>query len=141
MRVYDTYYHMTTDHVQLAAKIAAFIAKHQPVTFTILAERAVMHGIDMHVFHEAMTIIHRSKKIATGQKGDDITYKITVEKPKTVEVASHITWLNDNYPRPSNFIMPFPEIDFSYLFLEPEEMKAYKAAMKGMPVHMMSKYA
>lgn len=40
------------------------------------------------------------------------------------------------YPWPGRdgvpeFVMPFPEIDYSYIFLKPEELDKYKAELRG----------
>lgn len=50
---------------------------------------------------------------------------------------------NDDLPLPAHAIkapMPFPEIDYSHIFLRPEEMKQFKADMKGIPLFMVKKY-
>ncbi len=49
---------------------------------------------------------------------------------------------NNDLPLPTEAAegeIPFPEIDMSMIFLRPAEMLEYKAAAKGIPLHMMKK--
>ena len=131
---------MTTNPTELATKIAIYIAKNAPVSYEQLRLRAESHKIPMGVFSNAMVIIHRSKRIEQKSKGDDIIYTIVIPKAPP-SAGSHITWVKENYPpmtkeNDGSGI----DVDFSYLFLKPDEMKEYKAAAKGMPVHMMRDY-
>ena len=129
---------MNISPATLATLMATYITENAPVSYEQLRLRAENHKIPMGVFSNAMVIIHRSKLIEQVAKGDDIVYKVKVpEKEQTA--PTHTLWVSQNYPRPENFVMPFPEIDMSYLFLKPDEMKEYKAQAKGMPMHMMFK--
>jgi len=49
---------------------------------------------------------------------------------------------NNDLPLPAEAIeapMPFPEWDLSWIMLRPDEMLEYKAAAKGIPLHMMKR--
>lgn len=120
----------------LAESIFKRIYVDGPFTFDELEARAIEKGLDIDLFYEAMEIVGRHRKLQVSGK----TYKKRVNRQQ--EFQSHLTWINENYPRPEKcehgieytgckHCMPFPEIDFSYLFLTPSQMKEYKLSLKG----------
>ena len=133
-----------------AKKIIERIEKSDTeVTYTSLQERAIEKGISLDVLDRALEKLHKFKQIKQRVKGDDIVYTV-IEKPKPKDPFATRTWLNENYPYPTpcgadgctgfcKACEPFPEIDLSYIFLKPAEMKEYKAQAKGMPLFMMNK--
>ena len=126
---------MTTDPVKLAAKVARYIEKQgKPVTYEELEQRAQSKGIDSGLFETAVTFLHKRKRVEYKAKGDTIVYTVKAE-PKPKEPGSHLTWVRNNYKymdETNNANHPaFNELDFSYLFLTPEEMKQFKIEQKG----------
>jgi hypothetical protein len=127
------------DPVLLSSKILDRITKDGQVTYSQLEARAVEKNIPIALFESAMARVHKHKtllmktSVGTADSGE-ITYSI---KPVVISSQmSHVQWCSDNYPRPGvdgvpPFVMPFPEIDMSHIFLSPEEMQAFKAELKG----------
>lgn len=133
------YMEWKTDHNLLSKKILERIAKSKAeVSYSDLEQVAVDKNIDLNIFDAAITKLHRFKKVTQRVKGEEIYYK-AVPKPKRKAPGSHLTWLRNNYPYPKKFVMPFPEIDMSWIFLTPDEMLEYKAQAKGMPSYMMKR--
>lgn len=115
----------------LAVFILSRIVKNGGMTYTELEDRAVEKKISLDLFESAMAIVHKNKTIkSTTTAQGEIRYGIAPVKVSTGPL-SHIKWWNDNYPRPLNFVMPFPEIDMSHLFLKPAQLLEYKAKLKG----------
>ena len=140
-----------TDKNLLAKKILEKIAQsNELLSYTTLLDRAGQLGIEQNIFDAAIERLQKTKRVTVKVKGDEIYYK-ALEKPKPKAFDSHLQWLKENYPYPTPCsatdchglcvaCMPFPEIDMSYLFMTPDEMKEYKAQMKGLPVHMLKHY-
>lgn len=132
-----------TDPNLFAKKILAYIEKaNSDVSYTQLLDRALAKDITVDLLDRALERLHKSKKIKKRVKDNDIVYtalpKAVIKSP-----ISYLSWVRQNYPRPGEngipaFVMPWPEIDMSYLFLKPEQMKVYKAEAKGMPLYMMN---
>lgn len=83
-----------------------------------------------------MAIVHRSKLIEQNVKYGVIQYKPAVAKPVQKPVGA--AWVTANYPWPGKngvpeFVMPFTEIDMSFLFLKGEDLERYKCESKGRP--------
>lgn len=79
------------------------------------------------------------KRLKSTVRGDVVYYQVPPE-PKTP--TDHLAWVRQWYKdNPYHCTeMPFPEIDYSHLFLKTkEERDAYLAEAKGMPVHLLSK--
>lgn len=129
---------MTNDPVQLATKIARYIVKERGCSFETIKQRAVSHGINDNILESALAIIHRNKNIEAKNTKNGIVY--CIKKIKLVTPISHIEWVKNNYPYPDNFIMPFPEIDMSWIVLKGEALDKYKAAAKGMPYIPKKRY-
>jgi hypothetical protein len=131
------------DPVSLSTKIVAYIAKNEGVTYEALKERARVKGIEQGVFDNAIARIHKNKKILVKNQEGVLTYGL---RPVVVATPSpHLTWCRENYPWPGKdgipeFVMPFPEIDFSWIFLRPEELQEYKAKIKGLAFRRKKTY-
>jgi hypothetical protein len=114
----------------LAALIIKRIIEDAGSTYDKLEARAVAKGISMDVFQAAMTIVHRSKLIEQSVKFGVIQYK--VKEKKIAKPFSAVEWVTVNYPKMDNTNDGSGiDVDFSYLFLTPEEMERYKAEAKG----------
>jgi hypothetical protein len=121
---------MNNDPVQLSKKITQYIfSAGIPVSYELIEERAKGHNVPQGILDNAMAILHRNKKIDKKVVNDSIVYSVKEVKEKTMATPSQ--WLRDNYPWIDDFIMPFPEINMSHIFLKPEELKAYKAQLRG----------
>lgn len=129
---------MTHDPIVLATKIAKRIERDGSCTVDELRERAVELGIPNGILDNALAKLSRRKTIVTKVKAGVVTY--TYKEPaKPPGPASHIVWARNNYPpydpwcvdENGEMIMPFPEIDMSYLFLKPSEVAEMKMRLKG----------
>lgn len=135
---------MTTDHIQLAARIIRYIAKEGTVSYEAIEERAATHGIPSGILDNAMVLVHRNKGVSAVKAGGTIMYAVAAPK-KAVTPVSHTTWLTENYPWPGkaqvpDFVMPFPEIDMSWIVLKGEELDKYKAEARGRVYISKKKY-
>jgi len=137
-----------TDANLFAKKILERIEKAEgDVSYTSLQARAEEKGISLDVLDRALEKLHKFKKVKQRVKGDDISY---TDVPKAIPKDPFAVqkWANENYPYPTpcgatdckgfcKACEPFPEMDLSYIFLKPQEMKEYKAKAKGMPLFML----
>ena len=115
--------------------IINYIKKNQPISYDKIEARVIETGRDLFEFEEAMQQVHKDRRIKVTDK---LVYSYKEPEKKSPNPGSD--WLRNNYPR-IEYEMPFPEIDMSYLFLKPDEMRAYLADAKGMPEYMLkSKY-
>ncbi len=126
--------------MDLSERIIKYIESHHPISYSKIVQVAQGKGFSEYETSQALDKVHRNKSITTKTKGTEIWYDlITTAPPKPA--PTHTTWLKNNYPWPSNFIMPFPEIDLGHLFLRTlEERNAYLAEAKGVPLHMLKKH-
>ena len=109
--------------------ILAAIRKNSPIAYSDLEARAVKRGVSLDELDTVLQAVHKDKRVKTKVSGDDIIY--TWQEPKVKDITPHLTWLRDNYPRPDPFIMPFPEIDMSWIVLKPADMETYKQELNG----------
>ena len=114
------------DTKKLADLICTRIIKSGGMTLDQIEERAEEKGIDLDQLYEAMEIVAKRPKIMVSGK----KYK---EKKIIKDKLFVKNW---KYPFPGrdgvpSFVMPFPEIDMSFIFLSPEDMKQYKIDLKG----------
>lgn len=70
-------------------------------------------------------------KLKSTVRGGTVYYQV----PPPVKIKEHFK-STVPYPWPGRdgvpeFVMPFPEIDYSYIFLKPEELDKYKAELRG----------
>jgi hypothetical protein len=118
----------------LATKIITRIWADHGSTYDRLEARAVAKAIPMYTFEAAMAIVHRSKLIEQSVKYGVIQYRAATKSPAKEVVGA--AWVTQNYPWPGvgdvpPFVMPFPEIDMSHLFLKGEDLERYKCESKG----------
>jgi len=109
--------------------ILAAIRKNSPIAYSDLEARAVKRGVSLDELDTVLQAVHKDRRVKTKVSGDDIIY--TWQEPKVKDITPHLTWLRDNYPRPDPFIMPFPEIDMSWIVLKPDAMVEYKEQLNG----------
>ena len=119
----------------LPDRIIRYILKKQTTTLIELEGLVVSKGYTLDELFTALETVHRDKRIQhVANASGEITYKTATAK--SAPSTSHLTWLNDNYPR-YDYEMPFPEIDMSWIVLSPEEMKKFKAELSGRPAYMI----
>lgn len=115
---------------KLADAIFKRIYVDGPFTLDQLEERAKEKNIPINDFYAAMEIVQRHRKLQVSGK----TYKKRVNKKQ--EFQSHLAWVKNNYPR----MIPgvddashpiFDDVDFSYLFMTPDEAKEYRLSLKS----------
>lgn len=82
--------------------------------------------------NEVLQALERiGKKLKSTVKVGQVYYQ---GKPETKTPTDHLVWVTKNYPWPEEFVMPFPEIDMSQLFLKTkEERDLFKSEMSGRP--------
>lgn len=121
---------MTTDPTTLATKLVTYITTNPGCTYSGLLARAITHGLSEDTLLQALTLVHKNKAIKTSTSGGEITYSLAMVKPITA--ISHVSWIKDHYPpMDSTNDGSGIDVDFSYLFLRPEELEQYKAEAKG----------
>lgn len=124
----------------LATAILTRIIKDGGSTYDILEARAVEKAIPLHTFEAAMTIVHRSKLIEQSVKSGVIQYKVAVKKTPVIHTGA--AWVTHNYPKmDSTNDSSGIDVDFSYLFLTPEEMDRYRAEVRGVAFISKKRYA
>lgn len=121
----------------LTQRLTKYILSHPNVTLDGLVKIATSKGFTEGEVYAALDTVHRDKRITQSTKGGEVVYRPAVAKASSP--TPHLDWLRHNYPYPDNFIMPFPEIDYSWIVMSPDEAKEYKAAAKGMPLYMIKK--
>ncbi len=120
----------------LADKIAALIVRERGASYTEIRQRAQAKGIDPLVLEQALERLHKNPMIHRTMAGGDVQYSVKVAKTP-VGAPTHVQWVSANYPWPDKgsepaFVMPFPEIDMSWMFLKTlKERDSYKAAVRG----------
>ena len=115
------------------------ILRDKDVTLSQLEAKAIERNVPLNDLYAALDKIHRDKRIQRKVLKGEIHY-LPATIPKTP--TDHLAWVNQWYKdNPQHCTeVPFPEIDYSHLFLKTkEERDAYLAEAKGMPVHMVSK--
>lgn len=118
------------DPVVLATKIIKRISLERDCTYDDLEARANEKGIDTAIFLTAMTMVHRNRTVVATKAGGGIHYAI--KKIEIKPIASHLVWLRENYPpMTSENDGSGIDVDFSWLFLKPEQLDEYKAAARG----------
>lgn len=123
--------------MELSERIIAYIEKHHPLALTTLEGVVVSKGFTLEELYAALTKVHKDKRVLQSTRGNEVYY--TIAPVITKQPSSHLTWVTNNYPWPTNFEMPFPEIDMSHLFMTREQALEYKAAAKNMPTFMYNK--
>ena len=122
----------------LSNRIADYVLGRTAVTLTELEGVVVSAGYTLNDLYTALETVHRDKRIARKVLKGEVVY---TPAPKPKLPSSHLSWTAEHYPWPENFVMPFPEIDVSFIFLKTkEERDAFKAEMSGRPVYTKSKY-
>lgn len=96
-----------------------------PLTFDELEARALEKGIDIDLFYAAMEIVQRHRKLRVQGKKYMKRVNRTYEPPKRPDYPPMIPGVNDaSHPI-------FADIDYSWMFLTPDEIKEYKLLLKG----------
>lgn len=111
------------------------IIRDGSVTLSQLEDRAAQRGVSLSELYAALERVHRDKRVERTVKAGEVVYRKAVPKKSPLD---HHTWLRANYP-------PMDEtndgsgidVDFSWLFLKPDELVEYKAAAKGVPTYML----
>lgn len=98
------------------------------VTLSELEDRATQRGLSLSDLYTALDKVHRDKRVKRGVRQGEVYYEVS--KPKTA--FDHLTWVRNNYPpMDSTNDGSGIDVDFSYLFLSPEEAVEYRAMIKG----------
>jgi len=115
----------------LPERIIRYILKKQTTTLIELEGVVVSKGYTLDELFTALETVHRDKRIKhVANASGEITYSIAANKTK--EPGSHLAWLREHYPQmDSTNDGSGIEADYSYLFLSPDEMKKYKAELRG----------
>ena len=123
----------------LHLRIISYIEKHGPVSYDALELRARDKGIDLYDFDEAITRVHKDRRISVTSK---LLYIYKEPKPRN-DMTSHLVWLKQNYPKMEEGVNDGSgiDIDYSYLFLSPKELEDYRATIKGTWVQKKTPYS
>lgn len=129
-----------TNSLALAAKLVTQIDKEAELSLDAIDVRANRHGIEMRVLDRALELLHKNKHIERKTKKGTVYYSIKVIKK--VGPGSHLIWLRTNYPimTDSNNGSGL-DMDFSHLFLSPEDLDKYKAQVAGRAYIPKKRYA
>lgn len=125
----------------LSNKIIAAILSTDPskqVTYDMLIDRYSSRVESRGILDNAIVLVHKSKLITVRELKGVLIYSAKIKKQYIT--PDHVTWCKNNYPYPKDFVMPFPEWDVSYIFLNPDELKEYKEAAKGGRVYKRKRY-
>ena len=126
--------------MELSKRLLAYIEKHFPVSDETLMRIANSKGFTQSEVYSALEAVGRDRSITTKVRGSAIWYTMFIAPiAKPALVLPPYPWPGrDGIPE---FVMPFPEIDMSHLFLKTrEERDAYKAEASGRPLHMLKKH-
>lgn len=116
--------------MELKERIIAYILSHHPITYDRLEEVAMGKGFNQLQIMQAMEAVHRDKRVVQTTTGDTIQYRPYVVPPVKQHFVSTVPYphMDDT----NNAEHPiFADLDYSYLFLTPEELDKYKAEAKG----------
>ena len=88
---------MMQDPLLLANKITEYIVKNSETTYSVLEARALSKGIDLNTFEQAMTAVHRGKRVdRKSTTAGEIVYSAAVIKEKPSDIID----TGVPYPRP-----------------------------------------
>lgn len=122
----------------LPDRIITYILKRDSVTLAHLETVSTDKGFTLPELYTALETVHRDRRITqTSTQAGEVIYRPAIAKVSSP--TPHLEWVRDNYPWPEDFVMPFPEIDMSWLVMSPDEAKEYKAAAKGVPTYIYNK--
>lgn len=133
---------MTTS--SLLTRVTDYILKRTGTTLGQLEGVVVSAGLSLDELYAALEVVHKDKRITRRVIKGEIVYTPTPE-PKAP--TDYLKWVRENYAWPGTggtppFVMPFPEIDMSFMFLRTkEERDAYKAEASGRPIWQVKKKA
>jgi hypothetical protein len=121
----------------ISNRVTDYILKRTGTTLGQLEGVVVSAGLTLDELYTALETVHRDKRITRRVIKGEIVYTPTPE-PKAP--TDYLKWVREHYPYPDKFIMPFPEIDMSFMFLRTkEERDAYKAEASGRPIWQKNK--
>lgn len=127
--------------MDIAESIISRIIQDKSVTLTQLEQRAQDRAVSLSDLYAALDKVSRDKRIKRGVRQGDVYYE---PAPAPKAPTDHLAWVRDNYvrmtPETSADHPAFADLDYSFLFLKPDELLEYKAQAKGMPVRMLKKY-
>jgi len=108
------------------------------VTLSELEDRASQRGLSLSDLYAALDRVSRDKRITRSVNRGEVVFK---PAPVPKAPTEHLKWVRDNYvrmtPETSADHPAFADLDYSFLFLKPDELLEYKAEAKGMPVHVL----
>lgn len=116
--------------VSLKDRLIKRIVAQHPVTYTKLEELAMSNGFTQLQVMEAMELVHKDKRITQSTRGEEIVYRPYIAPPVKEPFKCTVPYpkmddTNDAHHE------AFSDLDYSYLFLTPEELDKYKAEAKG----------
>ena len=129
--------------MELHERIIAYVEKHFPSSMSVLEGIVLSKGFTLEQFYAALEKVHRDKRIIQTQRAGQVWYEPYIAPE--IKPQPHLDWCKANYPWPGKngvpeFIMPFPDWDLSWIFLSPEELEEFKAALKGTTYTPKKKY-
>lgn len=116
--------------MELKERIIAYILNHHPITYTEVENVALGKGFSQLAVMDAMELVHKDKRITQSTRGDEIVYRPYIAPPVKEPFKSAIPYPEMNETNDAHH-PAFADLDFSYMFLTPEELDKYKAEVKG----------
>jgi len=118
----------------LSNRIITYILKRNTTTLIELEGVVLSKGFTLNELYQALDTVHKDKRIDyKANASGEITYRPAIAK--TPKAGTHLAWLRDNYVRmdeTNNADHPaFADLNFSFLFLSPEEVKQFKIDQRG----------
>lgn len=115
---------------ELRDRIIRRIVAQHPVTYETLEQLVLSVGYTELEFMEAMEAVHKDKRVVQTTTGDTIQYRPFIAPPKKEPFTCTVPYptmdATNNADHPA-----FATLDYSYLFLTPEELDKYRADLRG----------
>lgn len=115
---------------ELRDRIIRRIVAQHPVTYERLENLVLGIGHTELEFMEAMELVHRDKRVVQTTVGDTIQYKPFIAPPVKQHFVSTVPYPAMDETNNAEH-EAFDTLDYSYLFLTPEELDKYKADVRG----------
>lgn len=117
-----------TDPTLLAEQLLIFLGKNQEASIDMLDAKARNYGINGYTLDAALELLHKLPQVKKTVKKGSLYYSLqAVPVKKPVTSFSHVTWVRDNYPWPTDFVMPFPEMEVDLFATRDERYVAKKS--------------
>lgn len=115
---------------ELRDRIIRRIVAQHPVTYETLEQLVRSVGHTELEFLEAMELVHKDKRVTQTTSGDTIQYRPYIAPPVKEPFKCTVPYPPMDATNNADH-EAFATLDYSYLFLSPEELDKYKAEVRG----------